>query len=234
MQELTYGDVVVVPPGIPHHAVIHDTAIPYRRFIFWISQGYCEELHRISPDYTYLMRRIRENGTYIFHYDPISFNELQSKAFALIVEKSEQRFGKEAKTALCVNDLVLYLSRSVYEMEHLSAAAEESSLYQQLVLYIERHLEEDLTLDTLAAQFYVSKFHIAHIFKEHTGISVHQFIIKKRLAACRTAILGGSGISEVGLTYGFSDYSSFFRAFKKEYGMSPREYREVYSKPEIS
>ena len=91
--------------------------------------------------------------------------------------------------------------------------------------YIEDHLEEDLTLEKLAAAFYVSKYHIAHVFKDSTGLSVHQYIMKKRLFACKNAIPDCENISDVYLQFGFKDYSSFYRAFKKEFGISPKEYK---------
>lgn len=229
---LTPGDVVIIPPGIEHFAFLHDSQCPYRRFVFWISIDYCNDLLKLSPDYVYLMQHARVTKHYIYHYDVIAFNALQSKVFRLIEELHSNRFGREAKISLCANDLILHLNRSVYEMEHPTSQHEGQTLYQNLLLYIEDHLEEELTLDALAEHFYVSKYHISHVFKENLGLSIHQFITKKRLRMCQEAILSSSSISEVYLMYGFKDYSSFFRAFKKEFGMSPKEYKELAIKME--
>ena len=117
------------------------------------------------------------------------------------------------------------LSRMIYETENQIAIKENSSLYQNILNYIETHINENISLNTIADNFYVSKYHIAHIFKNQMGLSIHQYILKKRLSICKAAIVSGSNINTVFLECGFGDYSSFYRAFKKEFGISPKEFK---------
>ena len=223
----SYGDMTLIPPQVSHKAIIHNTEVPYRRFIFWISREFCNHLLEVSKDYGYLMQYVQTQKSYIFHNDRVTFNSIQSKLLRLLEEMKGDRFCREAQISLCVNDLILHLNRVVYEQNHPVRPQETASLYQNLCSYIEEHIEEDLSLERLSKEFFVSKYHVAHIFKENLGLSIHQYITKKRLALCRQAILGDMNITEAYQTFGFGDYSSFFRAFKREYGVSPREFRDM-------
>ena len=79
---LQYGDVAVVPPGLEHHAVIHDESVPYKRFVFWITVDYLNRLMEDAREYGYLIQLVQTKGEYIFHHDRIAFNTIQTKAFA--------------------------------------------------------------------------------------------------------------------------------------------------------
>lgn len=225
--KLEPGDVVVLPPGLPHKAVIHDSEKPYSRFVFWISVEYYQRLRQMSEDYYYLIQCAAEQKQYIYHNNTVEFSGIQSRIFHLIEEIHSERYGKDTKIFISICDLLLHLNRMAYDKNHPRKRREDQNLYHSLLQYIDDHLEEELSLEYLAGEFYVSKYHIAHIFKENTGISIHQYIMKKRLAACQDAILSNMSISRAYLMFGFKDYSSFYRAFRKEFGISPKEYKDM-------
>lgn len=219
------GDILMIPPALLHRPVIHSFRAPYRRFVFWISQAYFAGLRRLSDAYVYLMDS-QSAGAYRFHTDRITCNEFQSRMLQLLEEMQTADFGRDARIPLLVNDLILHINRTVYRMRHPLAPAADPALCRKIALFIEEHLEEDLSLARLSKEFYASRYYIAHLFKDSLGMSVHQYITKKRLARCRQAIVGAKSITEVYEAFGFGDYSSFYRAFKKEYGVSPKDYRD--------
>ena len=221
------GDMVLVPPGVSHHALMHSSDRPYRRFVLWVSQEYAARLLKESPDYVFLMQRAATSGRCYYHFHEAEFSSIQSRLIRLLEEFHSNRYGRNAAVYLALNDLLLYMNRIIYEREH-PVVSGSGDLMQEITLFIDEHLTEDLSLDVLANHVCLSKYYIAHYFKDSLGISIHQYITKKRLQSCSEAIAAGSDITRTFDEYGFRDYSSFYRMFRKEYGMSPREYQESH------
>ena len=90
--------------------------------------------------------------------------------------------------------------------------------------YINSNLENDLSIDTIASEFFISKYYLMRKFKNQIGSSIHNYVVQKRLILARSLISDGLSMSSVCSRCGFNDYSSFVRAFKNVYGVSPSNY----------
>lgn len=93
---------------------------------------------------------------------------------------------------------------------------------EKIVAYINKYLFDDLSLDKLSEQFFLSTSQISRLFKQATGSSVWEYITIKRLIEARRKIREGKSPSDVCSACGFRDYSTFFRAYVKRFGVSPK------------
>ena len=139
---LKYGDIILIPPQIPHCAIIQNPHKPYRRFVFWISYSYADQLQKQSDSYGYLIERATKRQEYVLHQEEIAFRETQAKVLRLLEEMRQDRFGKDAKIPLCIGELVLHLNREAYAQEHPIRERAMQGLYEMMMDYIEEHLKE--------------------------------------------------------------------------------------------
>jgi AraC family transcriptional regulator len=97
-----------------------------------------------------------------------------------------------------------------------------------IFLFIEENLDKELSLETIANVGFYSPFHLHRIFKAITNETIHTYITRKRIEKTAAILLHQSDITitELSLQYGFNSNSSFTRAFKKFYGISPTEFRK--------
>jgi AraC-like DNA-binding protein len=99
-----------------------------------------------------------------------------------------------------------------------------SPLVQKVLHYITEHIQEDLSLEGIASYMFISKYHLSHAFSREVGVSVYRYIMLRRLMMARQLLLSGEPAGQVCRSCGFADYTSFYRAFKSEYGVSPRTF----------
>lgn len=223
---LSYGDICLMPPGVYHRPLFHGDSVPYKRIVLWISCDYFTHLKKYYEQLDFCFSYALEQKKYCFHNDSGVAQLLFSKLYDLIEEyHSHSAFHQELLDCFACSFL-LQLNRTLCSISFSVDMSKQKPLFSQICDYIHGHLEDDLTLDFLAKHFYVSKYYIAHIFKENMGVSTHQYILKGRIHASKGSILSGMPLQEVSQYYGFSNYSTYFRAFKNEFGISPREFRD--------
>lgn len=121
--------------------------------------------------------------------------------------------------------LLLFLTAldGIYEQAGLPLRVPARGLPGQLVAYINEHLFEDISLQTVADHFYRSRSQISRAFQQATGSPLWEYVTLKRLMAARAMIQRGESAGSACMACGFSDYSSFFRSYRTHFGHVPRE-----------
>ncbi|MBR1457332.1 MAG: helix-turn-helix transcriptional regulator, partial [Oscillospiraceae bacterium] len=92
--------------------------------------------------------------------------------------------------------------------------------------YINENLGGELSVDALAEQVYLSRYHFMRLFKAQTGSTVHAYVRQKRLLAAARLIREGTPAAQAAAESGFADYSAFHRAFRASFGISPGQLKK--------
>lgn len=220
--KLQRGDVVLVSPGVSHRPILPENMTrPYVRDVLWISPEFVATLSSLFPDATTMQRDhstpIRTAGT--------RWENIGKLFRSGVVEAENAAPGWELAVMGNTMMILSQLKRAYMERSAGILKAEKRELLDDITAYIEEHYAAHLTLADFAKRFYVSESTISHLFKQRMGVSLYRYVTQRRLIAAKNLILNGMDLETVAEQVGFSDYSSFYRAFKGEFGISPRQYR---------
>ncbi len=224
------GDIVFTPPGVNHRPLLADRLVaPCRRDVVWISREFVARTAAAFPfdaapeqEQAFLLRTIGTSWEMLGEYFDTSVQEALRRAPCWEV-------------FLAGNTLILLtqLRRALASRGGATLAqAEKPELLEQVFAYIETHLAEPITLADTARHFWVSESKISQIFRSKLGVSFYRCVTQRRLIAAKSLIVQGLPLNTVHEQVGFADYSTFFRAFKREYGIAPSHFRALYTKDE--
>ncbi len=226
---LKKGDFLLVDCNVMHkYHYVEGKHEHSKRILLWITRQMLESLSEGGVD---LSACFRKNA---YHF-PIYYEEmLRGFLFKLAMSEIIDMELPGARAVLDKGYLTLffvYLNALCGRREYLFTAENmaEHPMVETVSAYVEEHIAEPILVETLAEQVHMSKYHFLRKFKELTGMTVHSFVINKRLIrACEALKEGKKSVTEIYQETGFADYSSFLRSFHRVYGIAPSRYKDYF------
>lgn len=216
--QLRPWDILLVNRHAIHRPEI-DPSVPYERFILWIQNDILwQELLKC-------FQKANDRNYNLVRLNSALQEKMKDILFELETSTKSDGYGKEILTQSLFLQFMVYLNRIFLEKQYIfdKKSYTFDSQIANILQYINHNLKEDLSVETLAAKYYISKYHLMRKFKEETGYTLHNYIVNKRLLMARTLISEGMPVLKAAQESGFAEYSTFSRAYRRQFKTSPSE-----------
>ncbi len=217
---LQKGTLIVLQDHVLHRSVT--ASGDYERYVLHIPRQTLEEASTGKTDFLSVIK-----GNHCLQLDDFTFRQIQSLVEQCYVSSDE--FGVDVLQNCAFFSLLVMLGRLLSETTLFSVPKDGlSASVRQAVDWINGHLSEDLSLETLTEHCYVTKYHLCRLFKMETGFTVVEYIIRQRLQRAASLLRGGESVQKAGEEAGFQNYNHFIRTFSRLMGISPGRYQRQH------
>lgn len=220
-------DVLLVQHNLIHRPII-DPSEPYERMVLWLGRDWVTARSDPSERLDACFDTARERGFHLLRTDGARRGQYMGIIQNLEEALRSREFGAARLADTLCQQLLIAVNRDILSSRTAAEAPDSYRLdpkMEEVLQYIAAHLEGELSVDLLAKQFYMSRYYLMHRFKEVTGYTLHQYISQKRLLLAGELIRSGVPVMKAAEQAGFSEYSTFLRAFRKTFQVSPREFQ---------
>ena len=213
--EVSAGDVVLCNGGALHDE-FPQADQPYQTLCVAIGNLQLPDL----PPHQFLSRGLSP----LFH-QPEQFSDLK-QLFCQMDRYAAER--EEGFQTLCQYLMLasLELVRRMTAGRKEAYVTQADSTFGRVARYIDQHYAEDCSIEQLGHLFYLSPYHLSHMFRQKTGYSLKQYVLRRRIGEAQMRLVNSlDSVQTIAEAVGFEDASYFSRIFSKYIGLTPTEYR---------
>ena len=184
-------------------------------------------IHFWGTNMPIIYRKYKERGGRpVFRSEEDNFSEVWSKLF-------ETAGGHDYMRDMLINqylsELMVCVMRESWHPEEQSSLPPKKQIIKPVKEYLDKNYGEKITLDGLAAQFYVNKYYLTKTFKEQYGVSITAYLLNLRITRAKQLLrFSSKSIEEIGLECGLGAAHYFSQTFKNVEGVPPSKYREQW------
>ena len=216
---LVPGDLVLLDSGVIHRPEF-EPGMPYERTILYISPAFLQARSTADCD---LRTLFSCPEGHVLRLPQEQQPRLITRLDELEQELSTEGYGRDILCTGRLLTLLVELGRIMLEqrLPLPSAMQSRNPHVQEILAYLDAHLTEELSIDVLAEQVFLSKYHMMRLFRQETGSSIHSYLQELRLLHARALMEQGLNATEACFRSGFGSYTSFTRAYGRRFGTTP-------------
>lgn len=199
------------------HKLILNTNDLYERYVInfyperLLALGFPPELLRPFTD-----RSLGEKNLYL----PNEFPEIPPEQFFKIMCAKNDTVEKRKAILITLASLLVAINYA-FENKLQNTSGKKKYATDELIDYVNANIFSDLSLTRISNELHISVSQVNRTFRKLTGTSIYNYITSKRLIVAQELIAKGENATEASQQCGFHDYSSFYRLYKKRFGVSP-------------
>lgn len=215
LYNLKPGDIMIMRPLEAHKCIVNSSNTPYERIIIEIKPDFFSQ---IDPENSLLsVMESRPLGTLNkFTVQDFGHN-MCSDCYNFIKLQPDQ-----VRRIDIISRTLFVLSEVKNVIEKCNNASRVSDIGSKIIDYVNSNLYSPISLETISNEFFMSQSQVNRIFKKKTGSAVGKYISTKRLLTARNKIRAGNTAAQASAECGYNDYSAFYRAYLKYFGISPQ------------
>lgn len=157
----------------------------------------------------------------------LSLSEAELSYVISMLNKLEQsyEFGDDVIKNAVMSEMLAFINR-LFINNHSEIDSNSNIQLRNAIIYINEHLSEEMDLNKIAKNSYISVNQLCKIFKQNLGTTVNKYIVSKRISHAKRCLNSGMNVSDTAFECGFGDYSNFIRTFTASVGISPGKYKK--------
>ncbi|USK62627.1 AraC family transcriptional regulator [Peribacillus frigoritolerans] len=226
--DMQQGDVFLIPNNTIHRALPNKDDPVTSTIIFFSPTLIYKDVVDDSFSYLHLFDLTKKSKNYKISLPQKEQEKLEEQLQLILQETTSQLIGSRHACLLIVHQIILDLYRiRINGKEDLSEGSYSSEWIKDILIYINEHIDEPLTLTALAQKALVSPAHFSRVFKETTGIGLIVYLNTKRIIKAKELLLETNHtIAHIAEMCGFESMPQFYRTFKKYNEKTPATFRK--------
>ncbi len=218
------GDVFVLNQ-FEAHKITSDEERVFERYVMQIHPAF---LYDSSSSETDLARCFSLRGDNVSHKLPLSYDESQKLQHIFRKLSQNGAYGEDILKNIAAIEILAVVNRYFSEKnkDYTYQSKYENKTIVSALKFINSNYSEPLSLDIVAKNSFITINELCRLFKKHMGTTVTKYILSRRITEAKKLLKDGESVSDTAEKCGFSDYTSFIRAFKRCVGMSPGQYKK--------